>query len=71
MIIKNVKVFTEEKKFVAGAVATEGDKIIKVWLEERAGEAQATGNTQVTGNTQATGNTQVTGNTQEIGRAHV
>ena len=66
MIIKNVKVFTEEKKFVAGAVATEGDKIIKVWLEERAGEAQATGNTQVTGNTQATGNTQVTGNADEV-----
>ena len=50
MIIKNVKVFTEEKKFVAGAVATEGVKIIKVWLEERVGEAQATGKAQVTGN---------------------
>ena len=57
MIIKNVKVFTEEKKFVAGAVATEGDKIIKVWLEERVGEAQATGKAQVTGNADEAGST--------------
>jgi N-acetylglucosamine-6-phosphate deacetylase len=38
MVIRNVKVFTSERKFVLGSVRTEGERIAEVCLGEQAGD---------------------------------